>query len=287
MREKGIDEEETERRFSRGERIGADPLAPRGRPPLEHTAGDGQRLRRARPPRPMPCNLYRRHCLTAPSRRRATASTRHHPRVMRREPFFFRRSDFRSLFLVRATRRRDFGLFSQTGWLCVGCAGMPTDTPKTHADTAVASCPPLSLFPPGWRSDGSDVTAQRVTRRTETRTHDGPDIYPPDTRPNAFADADTPIQSRPRLVPTARVRSPGRISLFGSPRRRMSPRAAPDRKPDDGRDTWSYRGSKSGDTAANAARFLNSNTLQDSQVRVHRPRRARRRASRVHPRFSS
>ena len=168
MREKGIDEEETERRFSRGERIGADPLAPRGRPPLEHTAGDGQRLRRARPPRPMPCNLYRRHCLTAPSRRRATASTHHHPRVMRREPFFFRRSDFRSLFLVRATRRRDFGLFLQTGWLCVGCAGMPTDTPKTHADTAVASCPPLSLFPPGSRSDGSDVTARDERRRERT-----------------------------------------------------------------------------------------------------------------------
>ena len=88
MREKGIDEEETERRFSRGERIGADPLAPRGRPPLEHTAGDGQRLRRAHPPRPMPCNLYRRHCLTAPSRRRATASTRHHPRVIGGSPFF-------------------------------------------------------------------------------------------------------------------------------------------------------------------------------------------------------
>ena len=231
----------------------------------------------------MPCNLYRRrHCLTAPRRRRATGSTRHQPRG-RRALFSSLGFSF-NLFFWCGQRDDAIFHFSHTGWLCGSGAGMPTDTPKTSVGL---SRPPLSLFPPGARSDGSGVTAQRVTRRTETRTHDGPDIQPPDTRPNAFADADTPIQSRPRLVPTARVRSPGRISLFGSPRRRMSPRAAPDRKPDAGRVTCSYRGSKPGDTAANAARFLNSNTLQDSQVRVHRPRRARRRASRVHPRFSS
>ena len=178
---------------------------------------------------------------------------------------FFVAEDFRSLFSGAGNETTRFYTFLTLAG-CVEAAPECQQTPRKDPDTAVASCPPLSLFPPGSTSDGSDVTAQRVTRRTETRTHDGPDIQPPDTRPNAFADADTPIQSRPRLVPTARVRSPGRISLFGGPRRRMSPRAAPDRKPDAGRDTWSYRGSKPGDTSANAARFLNSNTLQESQV---------------------
>ena len=234
----------------------------------------------------MPCNLYRRrHCLTAPCRRRATGWTRHHPRG--RRALFSSLRIFVHFLVVRATRRRDFTLFSH--WLAVWKRRRNAIRHPEKIATPLSGCRVhhSSLFPPGSRSDGSDVTAQRVTRRTETRTQDGPDIQPPDTRPNAFAHADTPIQSRPRLLPTARVRSPGRISLFGGPRRRMSPRAAPDRKPDAGRDTWSYRGSKPVDTSANAARFLNSNTLQDSQVRVHRPRRARRRASRVHPRFSS
>jgi len=236
----------------------------------------------------MPCNLYRRrHCLTAPRRRRATGSTRHQS-IHVAGGRFFRRSDFRSL--LGCGQRDDAILHFFSDWLAVWKRRRNANRHPEKIATPRSGCRVhhSSLFPPGSRSDGSDVTAQRVTRRTETRTHDGPDIQPPDTRPNAFARADTPIQSRPRLVPTARVRSPGRrISLFGGPRRRMSPRAAPDRKPDAGRVTWSYRGSKPGDTAVNAARFLNSNTLQDSQVRVHRPRRARRRASRVHSRFSS
>jgi len=132
--------EETERRFSRGERIGANSPAPRERPPLEHTAGDGQRLRRARPPRPMPCNLYRRrHCLTAPRRRRATGSTRHQSIHVAGGRFFVARIFVHFLGAGNETTR--FYTFSQTGWPCGSGAGMPTDTPKKsrHRGRAVVS----------------------------------------------------------------------------------------------------------------------------------------------------